>query len=89
MVTGLGQAFEFTAPANGRLAARLTWNDWLNGTGMTLHLMADTEFAPEPPLWSPLVGTWNITAGQNYRLTIGPYATDWAYNDPFVLTAVE
>ena len=82
---GLGQAFEFTAPKSGRLVARLTWDVWWNGTILTLQ-MGDIEYVAGPPLWSPLVGTWYVTAGQAYRLTIGPGGTDWVYDDLYVLT---
>jgi hypothetical protein len=83
--TGLGQAYEFTAPRSGRLVARLTWDVWFNGTILTLH-MGDTEFVGKPPQYSPLVGTWDVTEGQAYRLSIGPGGTDWMYNDLYVLT---
>ena len=83
--SGLGQAFELTAPANGRLVARLMWNIWLNGTVLTLRL-GDTEYAPESPFVLPLVATWDVAAGQTYRITIAPGGTDWTYDDPFVLT---
>jgi hypothetical protein len=82
---GLAQAFEFTAPRSGRLVARLTWDAWSNGTILTLQ-MGDTEFVARPPQYSPLVGTWDVTAGQPCRLTIGPGGTDWVYNDLYVLT---
>ena len=83
--SGLGQAFELTAPANGRLVARLMWNIWLNGTVLTLRL-GDTEYAPASAFSLPLVATWDVAAGQTYRLTIGPGGTDWTYDDAYVLT---
>jgi hypothetical protein len=82
-------AFEFTAPAEGRLVARLTWDVWFNGSLLTLTL-GSTAFKPAPPDWSPLVGKWNLVAGERYRLTVGGGGTDWFYNDTFVLeTALE
>jgi hypothetical protein len=81
---GLGQLFEFTAPADGRLVARLTWNVGHNGTLLTLQL-GETEYKPVPPQWSPLVGTWTVAAGRTYQLSIGPGGSDWFYDDAFTL----
>ena len=81
--------FQFTAPKSGRLAARLTSDPWLNGTILTLE-MGNTTFVAGPPQYSPLGGTWDVTAGEAYRLTIGPGGTDWVYNDLYTLgSAVE
>jgi hypothetical protein len=83
--SGFDLPFEFTAPADGRFVARLTWDVWFNGSLMTLQL-GDTTYKPSPPDWSPVVGTWSVTRGQTYRLIVGPGGTDWFYNDAFVLT---
>ena len=88
-VTGAFQgadiAYELTAPADGRLVASLSWDPWFNETLLTLRI-GDTEYKPSGPSWSPVVGTWTVTAGQTYRLIVGAGGTGWAYQDAFVLT---
>jgi hypothetical protein len=92
--TGVDQVFEFTAPANGRLVAQLTWNIWATETILDLELLGDIAYTPTPPRWIPLIGTWNVRAGQNYRLAVRPsrsynwssFDYYWGYGDPFVLT---
>jgi hypothetical protein len=77
--------YELTAPTDGTLVARVNWDVWFNGTLLVLVLEA-AQFKPVPPNWAPVVGRLQVTAGQNYRLTILPGGSDWIYDDAFVLT---
>ena len=80
---GPQMAFTFTAPTSGLLVARLTWSVDYNGTILSLRLGDKLYVGPAP--WSPLVGTWSVTAGEKYEIFVGPGGTDWVYNDAFVL----
>ena len=80
---GVPLTFTFTAPASGRLVGRLTWDVGFNGTILSLRLGDKLYVGPAP--WSPLEGTWSVTAGERYEVVVGPGGTDWIYNDSFVL----
>jgi hypothetical protein len=79
--------YELTAPSNGRLMVRLTWNPDSNGARLKLTL-GDTSFQALAPNWSPVVGVAPVSAGQTYRVTIdeGQAPWDYGFNDPFMLT---
>jgi hypothetical protein len=78
---GAHLTYEFTAPADGWLSATLKWDDRPNGSVLTLGMGGQQG---RPPLWSD--GKWRVTGGETYRLVVGPGGTDWAYDDPFVLS---
>ena len=77
--------FELTAPADGTLVARVSWDVSQNGTLLVLEIEG-TQVKPVPPDWSPVVGKLCVTGGQTYKLVISPGGSDWFYDDPFVLT---
>jgi hypothetical protein len=78
-------AFELTAPSNGTLVARLTWDPWSHGSLLILT-MASTQLRGVDPHWSPIVGKIEVAAGQVYRLTVSKGGTDMWYDEAFVLT---
>jgi len=83
--TGNALGYDVTSPADGWLVVTLTWDVWYNGSLLTMSI-GSSEYKPTSPGWSPLQLRWPVTAGQTYRLFVGPGGTDWWYNDPFVLT---
>jgi hypothetical protein len=83
---GTALGYELTAPADGLLAVTLTWDVWATDSLLTLSIGA-SEYVPTAPGWSPLGLRWPVTAGQTYRLFVGPGPTgSFSYDVPFVLT---
>jgi hypothetical protein len=82
--------YQLTAPSNGTLTARLSWNHETTSRRLTLTL-GDVSFPAEGPDWSPVVGRLAVSAGQSYRVTIEEGFAFWDYDTvPFVLiTAIE
>jgi hypothetical protein len=79
--------YVLTAPSDGRLTVRLTWNPDQDGARLKLTF-GDTSFMAVPPNWSPLVGVAPVSSGKAYRITIeeGHAPWDYAFNDSFTLT---
>jgi hypothetical protein len=76
--------FELTAPSDGTLVVRLSWDP--NQGRLALDL-ADREFANFPENWSPIIGTLPVRAGEKYLVTVADGAP-WDYDAlflPFVL----
>lgn len=76
-----------TAPSDGRLTVRLSWNPDNDGARLTLTL-GDTSLAASPPERSPVVGVATVAVGNTTRITIdeGKAPWDYGFNDPFTLT---
>ena len=86
---GTALGYEFIAPNDGRVIARMEYDVAANGSILALRL-GPTEFQAQPPNWSPVVGQWNVAGGQTYRLIVYGVGTDWWYNDTFALqTSIE
>jgi hypothetical protein len=84
-VHGAENLFELTAPADGALIARLTWD---SSRGRLTLMLADTRFGPVPLDASLIVGTLPVVAGLRYRVRVADGAP-WDYDDlflPFTLT---
>jgi hypothetical protein len=82
---GAENLFELTAPADGTLSARLSWD---STHGRLTLMLADTRFSPVPFDASLIVGTLPVVAGRRYRVRVADGAP-WDYDDlflPFVLT---
>jgi hypothetical protein len=86
--TGVAPTYTLTAPSNGTLVARLTWDPSLNGAKLMLTI-GDHSFMSSAPDWSPLVARVAVSAGQTYAVKIeeGHAPWDYHFSDPFVLTA--
>jgi len=77
--------FQVTAPVDGTLVARLTWDVEANGT-LLLLVVDQTSFPARPAEWSPIVGRVAVSAGRPYRITVSLAGSDWIPNDRFTLT---
>ena len=79
--------YELTAPSDGTLVLRLSWNP---ATATKLMVaVGNMEFKASPPDWSPVVGRVPVAAGQTYLLKIDQAYAPWDYDfsiTPFVLT---
>ena len=84
---GMPLTYVVTAPSDGRLTIRLSWNPDNDGARLKLTL-GDTSLAASPPEWSPVVGVVPVAVGNTYRITIdeGKAPWDYGFNDPFTLT---
>jgi hypothetical protein len=82
---GAEKVFELTAPSDGTLVIRLSWEP---SQGRLELELADTRFAHFPENWSPIVGNLPVLVGGTYRVTVTDGAP-WDYGGlflPFVLT---
>ena len=83
---GTEKLYQLTAPADGTLIVRLSWEPH---RGLLELGLADRSFASSPPDWSPpIVGELSVAAGRTYSVKISDGAP-WDYDDlnlPFVVT---
>jgi len=83
---GAGQLYQLTAPSDGTLIVRLSWEPH---RGLLELKLADMQFTASPPDWSPpVVGELSVAAGRTYSVKISDGAP-WDYDDlnlPFVMT---
>jgi len=82
---GANASFDLTAPSDGTLVARLTWETQAGRLALTV---ADKYVQFYPDNLSPLVGKLPVAAGQTYRLSVADGAP-WDYDRlflPFTLT---
>lgn len=79
--------YALTAPLDGRLTVRLTWNPDHDGARLQLTL-GDRSFPAVPPNWSPVLGVAPVSAGRTYSITVEEANSPWDYgfNDSFTLT---
>jgi len=76
--------FLLTAPADGTVVAKLSWD--VDYSGMILMLrIDDTEFPNAGPPWTPQAARFKIAAGKSYRVAVGLAGTDW-FGGSYVLT---
>jgi hypothetical protein len=71
--------YQLTAPSNGTLVARLTWNPHATSRRLTLTL-GDQSFPTVSPDWSPVVGRLAVFAGQTYRVRVEEGLAFWDYD---------
>jgi hypothetical protein len=83
---GTSRLYQLTAPSNGTLIVRLSWDAHRGSLELKL---ADRSFACLPPDWSPpIVGELPVAAGQTYSVKISD-GVPWDYDDlylPYVVT---
>jgi hypothetical protein len=83
---GTEMLYELTAPSDGTLILRLSWE---THRGLLELRLAGTTFAASPPDWSPpIVARLSVAAGRTYPVRIMDGAP-WDYDDlslPFVVT---
>jgi hypothetical protein len=82
---GADRVFEVTAPSDGTLVVRLSWDP---SQGRLELELADRRFAHFPDNWSPIVGNLPVLVGGRYRVRVADGAP-WDYGGlflPFVLT---
>jgi hypothetical protein len=76
--------YRLTAPADGTLVAKLTWDPWRNGVILMLRVEEQDINPPGAP-WSPVVARLKVIKGQSYRLAVGLAGQDWFGGDQFTL----
>jgi hypothetical protein len=85
-VHGTQKLYQLTAPSDGTLIVRLSWEPHRGLLELTL---ADRSFASSPPDWlPPIVGELSVAAGRTYSVKIADGAP-WDYDDlylPYVVT---
>ena len=83
---GTERLYQLTAPSDGTLIVRLSWEPH---RGLLELKLADMQFSASPPDWSPpIVGELSVAAGRTYSVKISDGAP-WDYDDlnlPFVVT---
>jgi hypothetical protein len=81
------RTFYVTAPVDGTLVGRLTWDPQKTGARLMLT-MADSSFEAPAPNTSVVIGRVNVRAGATYRVDVQEGFALWDYGanqDPFVL----
>jgi hypothetical protein len=77
---GADKFFELTAPSDGTLIVRLSWDARQGRLELGL---ADTQFAHFPENRSPIVGQLPVLVGGKYRVRVADGAP-WDYDGLFV-----
>jgi len=77
---GADRLFELTAPSDGMLVVRVSWDPRRGRLELDL---ADRLFANFPDNRSPIVGELPVVVGGKYRLRVADGAP-WDYDDIFV-----
>jgi hypothetical protein len=77
---GADKLFELTAPSDGTLVVRLSWDPRRGRLELDL---ADRLFAHFPDNRSPIVGELPVVVGGKYRVRVADGAP-WDYDDMFV-----